>query len=197
MEEEKQITITADDYEDFYFETPLSETLDQVLDYARRGNSQFGPWIPVSGLPGSGKTSIIKAWLRHNRLKNWYIEGSRRAKEMKVERYPASASKPGVHLVSGEDLASLLTPKEETISVLFSAAEIEAVDGETVIVIDDYDRFDEKERAILYELIRHHRVEDERGETTILHPLMLIVVLDACNLGVLNAEEKRLLGFSK
>ena len=95
----------------------------------------------------------------------------------------------------------MLTPKTKKVPVLFSEEEIDAVDGQTVIVVDDYDRFGERERQALFDLIAYRRVIDLRSEnpdkTATLCPLMMIVVLDAGNFAILNNDEKRLFGITE
>ena len=200
MSDEPFIELSPEDFEDLYFETGLSRELDRFLAYAKSHEGD-APFMPVSGLTGGGKTSIIKSWLSHNHLKNWYIEGYRKAKEVEAEYYPDLSSGPSVQLVSGDRLNDLLTPKKTTVSVLFSEEEIDAVDEQTVIVIDDYDRFREKERQALFDLIAYRRVVDLRSKnpdkTVALHPLLMIVVLDAGNFAILNSEEKRLFGITE
>lgn len=200
MSDEPFIELSPEDFEDLYFETGLSRELDRFLAYAK-SHEGAAPFMPVSGLTGSGKTSIIKSWLSHNHLKNWYIEGYRKAREVEVEYYPELSSGPSVRFVSGDMLNDLLTPKTKKVPVLFSEEEIDAVDGQTVIVIDDYDRFGEKERQALFDLIAYRRVVDARSENpdkaTTLRPLMIIVVLDAGNFAILNNDEKRLFGITE
>lgn len=200
MSDEPFIELNPEDFEDLYFETGLSRELDRFLAYAKSHEGD-APFMPVSGLTGSGKTSIIKSWLSHNHLKNWYIEGYRKAREVEVEYYPELSSGPSVRLVNGNELNDLLTPKMKKVPVLFSEEEIDAVDGQTVIVIDDYDRFGEKERQALFDLIAYRRVVDLRSEnpdkTATLCPLMMIVVLDAGNFAILNNDEKRLFGITE
>lgn len=200
MSDEPFIELSPEDFEDLYFETDLSRELDRFLAYAKSHEGD-APFIPVSGLTGGGKTSIIKSWLSHNHLKNWYIEGYRKAREVEAEYYPELSSGPSVRFVSGDRLNDLFTPKKTTVSVLFSEEEIDAVDEQTVIAIDDYDRFCEKERQALFDLVAYRRVVDLRSEspdkTVALHPLMMIVVLDAGNFAILNSEEKRLFGITE
>ncbi len=87
------------------------------------------------------------------------------------------------------------------VPVLFSEEEIDAVSEQTVIVIDDYGRFGEKERQALFDLVAYRRVIDLRSKnpdkTVILNPLMMIVVLDAGNYAILNNDEKRLFGITE
>ena len=200
MAEEPIIELNPEDFEDLYFETSLSKSLDRFLAYAR-SHEGVAPFLPVSGLTGSGKTSIIKSWLKHHHLKNWYIEGYRTAKEVEVDYYPELSSGPSVRLVNGDELNDLLAPKKKTVSVLFSEEEIDAVSEQTVIVIDDYDRFSQKERQALFDLIAYRRVVDTRSKNpdkaVILNPLMMIVVLDAGNYAILNNDEKRLFGITE
>ena len=200
MSDEPFIKLSPEDFEDLYFETGLSRELDRFLAYAKSHEGD-APFMPVSGLTGGGKTSIIKSWLSHNHLKNWYIEGYRKAEEVEAEYYPELSSGPSVRLVSGDELNDLLTPKTKKVPVLFSEEEIDAVDGQTVIVVDDYDRFGDEERRALFDLIAYCRVIDLRSEnpdkTATLRPLMMIVVLDAGNYAILNSDEKRLFGITE
>ena len=200
MAKEPFIELTPEDFEDLYFETALSKELDRFLAYARDHHG-VAPFMPVVGLTGSGKTSIIRSWLKHTQLKSWYIEGYRQAKAVEVEDFPPLPAEPGIRLISGEELAKWLTPRKKTIDALFTPEELDAVDPQTVIVIDDYDRFGEKERKALFDLIAHKRAIDVRSEkadkTKVLNPLMIIAVLDAGNCRILNEEEKRLFGLAE
>ena len=201
MAEEPIIELNPEDFEDLYFETSLSKNLDRFLAYARNQKPGLAPFLPICGLTGSGKTSIIKSWLKHHHLKNLYIEGYRTAKVVEVEYYPRLSSGPSVQFVSGDMLNDLLTPKTKKVPVLFSEEEIDAVGEQTVIVIDDYDRFGDEERQALFDLIAYRRVVDLRSKnpdkTVILNPLMMIVVLDAGNYAILNNDEKRLFGITE
>ena len=198
MKNNKIFEITEEDYEDIYIESNLSRTLDDLLAYAKSEKHSFAPWVPVVGLTGSGKTSIIKSWLKHNKLKNWYISGVRPLSKVEVEYLPDIPNEPSIRIVSGEELKELFTPKTKTVNVLFSSEEIDNVDEETVIVIDDYDRASEEVRKELFNLIGYHRVVDPRADNEkkikVLKPLILIVVIDASNLDVLNNTEKHLFG---
>ena len=55
-----------------YVENKLTRCLDSVYKDIIDGKVLLQPCIPIEGLPGSGKTSIIRSWLKHNKFK--YIE---------------------------------------------------------------------------------------------------------------------------
>lgn len=198
MEKEQIIELTEEDYEDVLPPTTLAHHLDRVLQAARSGKYDFAPWTPVIGLTGSGKTAIIKDWLKFHHLKNWYISGCRSLSKIEVEYFPDYTGEPSVKIVSGKELEDLFTPKKKEINVIFSSNEIDNVDDQTVIVVDDYDRASKEVRKELYNLIRYHWVSDPRANNEkkikVLNPLMLIVVIDDGNRDVLNKEERNLFG---
>jgi MoxR-like ATPase len=191
----------SDDFDDFYFETPLSKTLDKVLASVRNEKHKFAPCIPIVGLTGSGKTSVIKSWLKHYKLKNLYISGLTSLSKVEVEYYPNRVSDLKIQVVSNDELVDLLTPKKKTVNVLFSSKEIDEVDDQTIIVIDDYDRAPLDVREELFNLIGFQRVVDPRvddeNKIKIVNPLMFIVVLDYSNLKVLSEKELKLFGLDK
>jgi len=193
---DKLTKFTPNDSDDLYFESQISRALDKVLESARSKKHGFAPWIPIVGLTGSGKTSIIKEWLKHYQLKNWYISGGRAISKVEVEYFPNFSSEPKVQIVTGKELVDLLTPKKKIVNVLFSSKEIDDVDNQTIIVVDDYDRAPLDVRNELFNLIKFHQVIDPRIEnenkTRILNPLMMIVVLDYGNLKSLSEKELKL-----
>ena len=198
--DEKTIELTEEDFEDVLPPTTLAHHLDNVLAAARSGKYSFAPWTPVIGLTGFGKTTIIKDWLEFHRLKNWYISGVRPLSKVEVEYFPDPANEPSIRIVSNKELEDYFTPKKKKVNVIFSSQEIDAVDDQTVIVIDDYDRASEEVRKELFNLVRRHWVVDPRADNEnkikVLKPLMLIVVIDNDNSDVLSQEEKDLFGMA-
>ena len=196
MSEKDNIELTSEDLEDLFLESRLSKELDRLYEYATSKKHDFAPWMPVTGLPGSGKTSIIQSWLKHKKVNYWYISGIRGLSKIEVEYYKDAPREPEIRLVSNEELIDLLTPKKKKVNVLFASDEIDAVDDQTVIVIDDYDRASEEVRAELFKLIAFHQVVDPRANNEnkikIINPLMLVVVIDSMNTDVLNEDEKKL-----
>ena len=190
------IELTEEDYADVFLHNPLTEALDEVLDFARKHPNGLAPWIPISGLTGSGKTSTIKSWLKRHHLKNWYIEGFLKVNEVEVDCYPNLSSKPKVSVVISDTLEHLLTPSKKKVKVLFSPEDIDAVNQDTIVVIDDYDRYDEEARKALRDIIETNRVVDIRADnedkTRVIRPLMIIVVIDTCNVANLSEQEKEL-----
>ena len=190
--------LTPEDYEDLYFENDLTKHLDEALDYAKNKRKGSTTFVPIMGSTGSGKTSIVKSWLEHHKLKNWFFSACRPIGEVEVECYPELSEEPSVRVVSGSDLERILTPKKKKIKVLFSSMDIDNVDENTIVVIDDYDRADIETRAELEALIRYGKVIDPRVEdnskTRILHPIMIIAILDSWNLDALTDAKKSLFG---
>ena len=202
MKDEPIFELTPEDFEDIEFPTSsLSRSLDELLAYARSGKHDFAPWVPVIGMPGSGKTSIVKAWLEHNKLKNWYISGIRSMSEIEVEYYPDVPNEPQIRLISGQEPADLLTPKKKKVNVIFASDEIDDVDDQTVIVIDDYDRASEEVRKELFNLVAFHHVIDPRANNEkkikVLNPLIMIVIIDSLNTEVLSDAEKKLFAIDR
>lgn len=196
MSEKDYIELTPEDFEDVFLESELSKSLDRLYEYATSKKHGFAPWMPVVGMPGCGKTSIIKSWLKHKKVNYWYISGIRSLSKIEVEYYKDAPKEPEIRLVSNEELIDLLTPKKKKVNVIFASDEIDAVNDQTVIVIDDYDRASEEVRAELFKLIAFHQVVDPRvnneNKIKIINPLMLVVVIDTMNTNVLNEDEKKL-----
>ena len=190
---DKMFELTEDDFADLYVENRLTRNLDEALAAAKSGKYRLPLFFPVIGMTGSGKTSTIQAWLKHHKLMNWYICGSRSLSKVEVEYFSDFPNDSGVALVSNEELEDFFTPKKKMINVLFSSDEIDDVDDQTIIVVDDYDRYSEKVRGELFQLIRYGRVIDPRVDNNdkikVLKPLMIIAVVDYLNTKVLNEEE--------
>jgi Cdc6-like AAA superfamily ATPase len=201
MGKDSFIEITEEDYEDLYFETSLSKSLNKILEEARSGKLNCTLLVPVVGVTGSGKTSIIKEWLRHYKLKNWYISAARPLSKIEVEYFQDMPANQSVRVVSNDEMMNFLTPKKKVVNVLFSSDEIDEVDDQTIIVVDDYDRATEEVRNELFNLVRRNQVIDVRADNEnkikVLKPLMLIVVIDSLNTKVLNETELKLFGINK
>ena len=200
MSDDNIFELTPEDLEDSEFPSSrLSRDLDEALEGLKNGDYKAPLFFPVVGLTGSGKTSIIKGWLEHRKLKNWYISGCRPLTKVEVEYYPKLSNEPQVRMVTGGELEKLLTPKTKTVNVLFSSDEIDNVDDQTIVVIDDYDRASDEVRKELYSLI-YNRVVDPRVENEnkirLIKPLMYVVVVDYSNIKVLNTKEKILFGLT-
>ncbi len=201
MEKDSFFELTEEDYEDLYFETSLSKSLNKVLEEARSGKLNYAPVVPVVGMTGSGKTSIIKEWLRHYKLKSWYISAAMPLSKIEVEYFQDMPANQSVRVVSNDEMTDFLTPKKKVVNVLFSSDEIDEVDDQTIIVIDDYDRATEEVRNELFNLVRRNQVIDVRADNEnkikVLKPLMLIVVIDSLNTKVLNETELKLFGINE
>ena len=197
---DKMFELTEDDFADLYLENHLTRDLDEALAAAKSGKYRLPLFFPVIGMTGSGKTSTIQAWLKHHKLKNWYICGSRSLSKVEVEYFSDFPNNSGVALVSNEELEDFFTPKKKMINVLFSSDEIDNVDDQTIIVVDDYDRYSEKVRGELFQLIRYGRVIDPRVDSNdkikVLKPLMIIAVVDYLNTKVLSEEELNFFGLN-
>ena len=197
---DKMFELTEDDFADLYVENRLTRNLDEALAATKSGKYRLPLFFPVIGMTGSGKTSTIQAWLKHYKLKNWYIYGSRSLSKVEVEYFSDFPNDSGVALVSNEELEDFFTPKKKMINVLFSSDEIDNVDDQTIIVVDDYDRYSEEVRGELFQLIRYGRVIDPRVDNNdkikVLHPLMIIAVVDYLNTKALNEEELNFLGLN-
>ena len=197
---DKMFELTEEDFADLYLENNLTRALDEALAAAKSGKYRLPLFFPVIGMTGSGKTSTIQAWLKHHKLKNWYICESRSLSKVEVEYFSDFPNDSGVALVSNEELEDFLTPKKKMINVLFSSDEIDDVDDQTIIVVDDYDRCSEEVRKELFQLIHRGCVTDPRADNNdkikVLKPLMIIAVLDYLNAKVLNEEESNFFGLN-
>ena len=60
--------LTEDDFEDLYIECNITRQLDEAL--RKKGN------VKISGMTGSGKTSIVKSWLNHykDKVNGYYLD---------------------------------------------------------------------------------------------------------------------------
>ena len=199
MKDEPIFELSPEDFEDVGFPpSSISRALDQLLEDARSGKFKLAPVMPVVGMTGSGKTSIVREWLKYNKLKNWYFSGIRSISQIEVEYYRDLPSEPQVRIVSGEELNDLFSPEKKLVNVLFSSKEIDAVDEQTIIVIDDYDRASPEVRKELFDLILNLQVVDPRmdneNKIRVLKPLMIVVIIDSLNVDVLSDKEKNIFG---
>ena len=71
MSKEKfeDIIITEDDYEKLDSSNPIVNALNEVLESAKK-NPGLMPVLPIEGLTGSGKSSIVLEWLEENNVVN-------------------------------------------------------------------------------------------------------------------------------
>ena len=185
-----------------YIENKITRALDNCYKSALEGKV-IAPVITIKGLTGSGKTASIKAWLEHHGYKYQYIEAPlyhveeiettyRRADEIDLP--------DGVAIVDGKEMTDLFEDKPCTVPVIFPTDLIDNIDGNTIVVIDNYDAASKETRDELYKFIRNLVVVDIRqpGRKKLkkLVPLMMVIVLDETNLIIndpLTKEEKAML----
>lgn len=172
-----------DDY--FYFENRITDLLDQLLEAARSGEYKFAPWAPIAGLTGSGKTASVKAWLKHNNIKSFYIDAPARAiTQMEILVEKAHIFKECVRVVSSSELEDILGLKKEVVNVMFTSEEIDSIDNQTAIVIDNYSFASQEQRDELLKIIRRHTFVDPRSVTgkTVVNPMLLVVIIETAAL---------------
>ena len=169
-------------FDDLYIESELTEALDESLKNAKEGKIKC-PCVPIHGLPGFGKTSITKSWLKHYNLKHVYIDaGCLYVQEVETEYLPADnlGQEPQVRLVSGEDLNDLFTPVKTNVKVILSSDIIDRIDSDTIVVFDNYGFTSKEVREELLKFIRNFividpRVSNAKKQRRIV-PLMMVVI---------------------
>ncbi|MBO4534612.1 MAG: hypothetical protein J5755_01590 [Clostridia bacterium] len=182
--------------EGLFLESAGTRYLDSVWEKAQR--------IPaivacISGMPGSGKSSMVRSWIDHyERPVVWYDAAYRNIYHTEVERCPIDDYVPegGVELVSNERLAQLLQPVVDKVDYIFTPDEVDAMD-DAVVVIDSYDLAGEARPALLH-FLRTLEVTDPRvgGARHVrrVAPKMFVVVWNSLNTQDFTPDEKRLLG---
>ena len=187
--------------DDIYVESRLTRSLDSVYNDVITGKFQLPPCFPIAGLPGSGKTSIIRSWLKHNKLKYIEIDATTICStKFEYEYLPINElTNPDVRIVNGNELTDLVTPKKRIVDVYFSSNMIDKMNNDTVIFIDNYDRASLDNRMALLQLVKDLLVIDPREENTNklkrIDALMFIIVFDSSiNHNEFTPVEKQLFG---
>lgn len=197
------ITITEEDYEALYDYSfnPLTRYLYDVWE---RAEKVVSPVAVVAGAPGSGKTSVVRNWLSHNKLKHVSVGAAERSVfSVEVEEYPIDTYEVpgGAAIVRGDMLKDLCTPRKKTVDCIFGSDEIDKLDRQTVLFIDDYDAASEPVRKHILRLLKERKVSDPRkvdsDYTATIAPLMIIVVYDSWNTRHFTEEEKKMFGLSR
>ena len=171
--------------DDIYVENRLTRCLDSVYKDIMAGKVLLPPCIPIEGLPGSGKTSIIRSWLNHNKFKYIEIDATTiRPYKFEYEYLPLDEStNQEVRIIYGSELTDLITPKKRTVDVYFPSNMIDGMNNDTIIFIDNYDRASLDNRMVLMQLVKDLVVIDPREENTKklkrINALMFMVVLDS------------------
>ena len=189
-------------FDDIYVEGRLTNALDECLKNAKEGKV-ICPCLPIKGLTGSGKTSIVKSWLKHYNLKHVYIDvGCLRLQEVETEYLPADnlGSEPGVSIVSGEALTDLLTPVKTTVNVVLPQETIDKIDKDTIVVFDNYNYGSKEVREELIRFIRKFVLVDIRATNAqkyikVVPLMMVIIATEDFEEDKYNDFEKRFLGF--
>jgi len=187
--------------DDIYVESRLTRSLDSVYNDVITGKFQLPPCFPIAGLPGSGKTSIIRSWLKHNKLKYIEIDATTICStKFEYEYLPIDElTNPDVRIVNSSELTDLVTPKKRIVDLYFSLNMIDNMNNDTVIFIDNYDRASLDNRMALLQLVKDLVVIDPREENTNklerIDALMFIIVFDSSiNHNEFTPVEKQLFG---
>ena len=149
-----------------YVENKLTRCLDSVYKDIIAGKVLLPPCIPIAGLPGSGKTLIIRSWLKHNKFKYIKIDATTiRPYKFEYEYLPIDeVTTKEVRIVYSSELTDLITPKKRAVGVYFSPDMIDEMNKDTIIFIDNYDRASLDNRMALMQLVKDLVVIDPREE---------------------------------
>ena len=184
-----------------YVENKLTRALDGLYNDILAGKYPLSPCFPVIGLPGSGKTSIIRSWLKHNKFKYIEIDATTICPyKFEYEYLPIDElTNPEVRIVTSSEITDLITPKKRTVDVYFSSNMIDDMNNDTVIFIDNYDRASLDNRMALLQLVKDLVVIDPREENSSklkrINALMFIIVFDSTvNHNEFTPLEKQLFG---
>ena len=184
-----------------YVENKLTRALDGLYNDILAGKYPLSPCFPIIGLPGSGKTSIIRSWLKHNKFKYIEIDATTICPyKFEYEYLPIDESNnPEVRIVNSSELTDLITPKKRAVDVYFSPDMIDEMNKDTIIFIDNYDRASLDNRMVLIQLVKDLVVIDPREENTKklkrINALMFIIVFDSSiNHNEFTIEEKQCFG---
>ena len=182
-----------------FIENGLTRSLDELLKASESHKGSHCLWVPIIRLPGFGTTSTLRAWLKHNDLKNLYVDaGLKSVTKFEVECFKKISYKTEIMFVNNEELEDFLKPIKKEVNVIFTSDEIDSIDENTVIIVDDYLRTSSETRNELYNLIRYEKVIDiritENECERKIKPKIIVVVLDETLLDDLTAEEKKLFG---
>lgn len=226
-EKSEDIIITEDEY---VILNPNNEMVKALNDTFESANKHPGlmPVLRIEGMPGCGKTSIMFAWLRKNKVVNKFETSINTTKNING---PKSEKSNLSYMVASEDwfndmvtygddylytlhrgkVGSLnkencikhhLNPKSLIEStndseLIFSKQIIDAIDENTILVFDDYDRFDFKIIESFCSLIKkcEATIIDDSGNKVKkkINCLMIIVIIDVTNSKISYLEEKGLL----
>lgn len=189
-----------------YIENFLTKMLDAMLKEAdsKEEYKRFALWAPIPGLPGSGKTATVRAWLEYHVLKNVFIDATTlRAfdKEIQCMTFDGREASDINEEVTTFNKMGLTTKKVKTI---FDSMTIDNIDRNTIVVIDNYDKASKEVREELFKYIHFHELVDARfdNEEAIkrINPLMLLVIIDTAELvtkAPLTKEELHLFGLDE
>lgn len=226
-EKREKITITEDDYIELDPNNPLVKALNEVFESAKK-NPGLMPVLPIEGLTGSGKSSIVREWLNENHIVNKFqglASVTDNIATFDLEKTNFTFMKASGawldELVTrqGEQLYSLRHGKIQSINkencikhhlnleslnestnddgLIFSKSMIDLIDENTILLFDDYDRFDFKIIEAFCNLIKKCEVTvlDDLGNKikTKINCLMMIVIIDSYNSLELHLREKGLL----
>lgn len=148
----------------------FTKLLDRCLANARfykYNDSTAGTDLLVTGLPGSGKTAIFKAWCKERGVKFKYINA-------KDEDLSAAINGFSVH-----DVEEIDDRKVHSVVQAGSKKLLSLIDTPTVLFLDEFNRAPQQLRAQLLTLINEHQVagddpDDDSGFIT-LHGLLFTV----------------------
>ena len=137
----------------------LTDKLDDCLSNAMVGNymgTHDGTDLLVDGLPGSGKTGIVRAWAKARGVNILYLNAKDDDLGANINGFPVAETRTG---------------KNGEVIHVVTRAFSDALDGlnrpKSVLFLDEFNRAPAKLRAVLLTLINEHAVvgknDDEEG----------------------------------
>jgi len=171
--------------DDLYIESNITRLLDDKLKESKESKDFLRPCAMVRGLTGSGKTPIIKSWLNHNNLKYLFIDAQSMSLSSVEVEYTDWDS-----VFNGENMVTLTkiepSVKKKYIDVLLTSSDIDLMnEGNTVVVIDNYDWAPYQVRKHLLNLFLNQVAADPRSESdnfsTKLEGILMFVLVDHPN----------------
>lgn len=133
----------------------LDDCLANALLYNEEGNSD-GVDLLVTGLPGSGKTGITKAWANARGVKLFYLNAKNDDLGAILNGFPVDE----VEENDGKRAHGVVRSYSKTLDMLDR--------DRSVLFLDEFNRAPEKLRAVLFSLINEH-VVDGPGEDGYRH----------------------------
>ena len=134
----------------------LTDKLDDCLSNSMVGQhmgTHDGTDLLVDGLPGSGKTGIVRAWANARGVNLFYLNAKDDDLGANINGFPISATKKGKN---GEEI--------HVVTRAFSDA-LDALNRpNSVLFLDEFNRAPAKIRAVLLTLINEHAIAGKNDE---------------------------------